>query len=37
MGQQSNKVIKRKRRINYVKRKNAAVKAKRAAATTKAA
>jgi hypothetical protein len=32
MGQQSNKVIKRKRRQNYLKRKNARVKAKKPAA-----
>lgn len=32
MGQQTNKVIKRKRRQNYLKRKGAAVKAKIAAA-----
>ena len=34
MGQQSNKTIKRKRRLTYLKRKKAAVKAKK---TTKAA
>ena len=28
MGRQSNKVIKRKRRVNYIKRKNARARAK---------
>lgn len=31
MGQQSNKTIKRKRRLNYLKRKKAAIKAKKSA------
>jgi hypothetical protein len=35
MGQQTNKTTKRKRRQNYIKRKNAAVKTKIAAAKKK--
>ena len=35
MGQQSNKTIKRKRRLNYLKRKKAAIKAKKAAKPAK--
>jgi hypothetical protein len=35
MGQQSNKTIKRRRRLDYLKRKKAAIKAKKAAKTAK--
>jgi hypothetical protein len=37
MGRQSNKTIKKKRRLTYIKRKKTTVKAKRAAAQTPAA
>jgi hypothetical protein len=37
MGKQLNKEIKKKRRLTYVKRKKIAVKAKKTAATAKAA
>jgi len=37
MGRQYNKAIKRKRRVNYLKRKNTAIKAKKAAAKPAAA
>jgi hypothetical protein len=37
MGRQSNKTIKKQRRLTYIKRKKTAVKAKRAAAQTPAA